>query len=105
DDFFRLKETFQFTNLPAEVEARWRLVETAWELQLPSRMLLTYNPSTEMLVVGKGLLRRADITACRDAVNGYQKGKCFYSRTRRFRRHCQNCSASEDCGHLPFEML
>jgi hypothetical protein len=34
-DFFRLRETLQFANLPAEVEARWRLVETAWQLQLP----------------------------------------------------------------------
>jgi hypothetical protein len=76
DDFFRLKETLQFGNLPAEVESRWRLVETAWGLQLPSRMLLDYNPTTEMLVTTAA--RRTSVTACRDALNGYQKGKCFY---------------------------
>jgi 5-methylcytosine-specific restriction endonuclease McrA len=78
DDFFRLKETLQFPSLPAEVESRWRLVETAWELQLPARMLLQYNPTTEMLVTVSRSPRRTDVTACRDALNGYQKGKCFY---------------------------
>jgi hypothetical protein len=78
DDFFRLKESMQYANLPGEVESRWRLVETAWELRLPSRMLLDYNPTTEMLLARGNLLRRNDITACRDALNGYQKGRCFY---------------------------
>lgn len=78
DDFFQLKESMQYQNLPGEVEARWRLVETAWELKLPSRMLMDFNPVTEMLVARAGLLRRNNITACRDAFNGYQKGRCFY---------------------------
>jgi hypothetical protein len=78
DDFFRLKDTMQFENLPAEVEARWRLVETAWELKLPSRMLLNFNPATDMLVAPGAFLRRNNITACRDALSGYQKGRCFY---------------------------
>lgn len=30
DELLRLKESMQFANLPHEVEARWRLVETAW---------------------------------------------------------------------------
>ena len=32
DEFARLLEREQAMNLPLEVEARWRLVETAWEL-------------------------------------------------------------------------
>jgi hypothetical protein len=32
DELFRLRERLQFGNLPQEVEARWRLVETAWQL-------------------------------------------------------------------------
>src|SRR5687767_12826028 len=45
DDFFRLRESAQFESLPCEVEARWRLVETAWELHLPARMLIHFNPA------------------------------------------------------------
>src|SRR5262245_6621557 len=32
DELFRLTELYQHRNLPHEVEARWRLVETAWQL-------------------------------------------------------------------------
>ena len=39
EDLFRLTEQFQYRNLPTEVEARWRLVETAWELKLPRHVL------------------------------------------------------------------
>src|SRR5262249_5172787 len=35
DELLRLTELYQHRNLPLEVEARWRLVETAWELNLP----------------------------------------------------------------------
>jgi hypothetical protein len=76
DELFRLRERAQFGNLPQEVEARWRLVETAWELNV-ARAALTVGVDDEMLVaVSKG--RRTSVTSCRDALNGYQKGKCFY---------------------------
>jgi hypothetical protein len=39
DDLFKLTEQYQYRNLPSEVEARWRLVETAWELNLPRHVL------------------------------------------------------------------
>src|SRR5262249_31426723 len=32
-ELFRLRERLQFGSLPHEVEARWRLVETAWQLK------------------------------------------------------------------------
>jgi hypothetical protein len=61
------------------VEARWKLVETAWELNLP-RCVLTvgYDPEGELLVVKDRALQRRVITSCRAALSGYQKGKCFY---------------------------
>ena len=79
DDLFRLSEQYQFQNLPSEVEARWRLVETAWELKLPRHVLsVGFDPEGELLVVNDRLYERKSITSCRDALNGYQKGKCFY---------------------------
>lgn len=78
DDAFKLLEIVEPENLPHEIEARWRLVETAWGLNI-SRNLISvgYDPLSELLfTTGK---RRVDLTSCRDALNGYQKGKCFYS--------------------------
>lgn len=69
----------QFQNLPHEVEARWRLVETAWKLNISRHLIaIDYDDDDELLFVGKRD-RRTDITSCRDALNGYQRGKCFYS--------------------------
>lgn len=79
EDLFKLAEQFQYRNLPTEVEARWRLVETAWELNLPRRVLTVgYDSESELLVVNDRMLEHKSITGCRDALNGYQKGKCFY---------------------------
>ncbi|MGJ5813681.1 HNH endonuclease [Paludibaculum fermentans] len=76
EELHRLVERVQFENLPHEVEARWRLVETAWQLRV-ARAALNVHVDGEMLVTVVGG-RRANLTSCRDALNGYQKGKCFY---------------------------
>jgi hypothetical protein len=79
DEVFRLTELYQHRNLPFEVEARWRLVETAWELDLPtSALVVAYDGGLECLVAESRLTQRKAITSCRGALNGYQKGKCFY---------------------------
>src|SRR5262249_30410145 len=79
DEVFRLTELFQQRNLPLEVEARWRLVETAWELNLPAHALVVaYDSDLDCLVADSRSHRRKAVTPCRDALNGYQKGKCFY---------------------------
>ena len=39
DNFYRWGEQYQYDNLAAETEARWRLVETAWELNLPKHLI------------------------------------------------------------------
>jgi hypothetical protein len=79
DDLFRLAEQFQGHNYPIEVEARWRLVETAWELNLPAAALcVTYDNEVESLTVDANNGRRVSITGCRDALVGYQRGRCFY---------------------------
>ena len=79
DDLFRLNESIQCANLGPEVEARWRLVETAWSLNLARHlMVISYEAETRLLVIPDRLLRRKTITSSRSALNGYQKGKCFY---------------------------
>ena len=76
DELFRLRERLQFGGLPQEVEARWRLVETAWQLNVTRTALAVDVDQESLVMVRNG--RRANLTSCRDALNGYQKGKCFY---------------------------
>lgn len=80
DHFLHLKESFHFQNLPQEAEARWRLVETAWNLQInPNLLEVQYDEVESIFFIERNLMRRVNITSVRDALNGYQKGKCFYS--------------------------
>ena len=79
DEFNILLEKSSSIDLPHEVEARWRLVETAWELNVSRGLVgIDYDLETEGLFAIDGKLRRKSVTSCRDALNGYQKGKCFY---------------------------
>lgn len=65
-------------NLKNETEARWHLVETAWELGVSSNLLnVNYDDGIGQLIVDNSLRRKA-VTSARDALNGYQKGCCFY---------------------------
>ena len=78
DAFSRLLEAVGSEDMPNEVEARWRLVETAWRLQIGSSMLATYDEGSGVLLLPNKQLRRTAVTSCRDALNGYLQGKCFY---------------------------
>ena len=79
DEIFKLKEDFQYQNLPNEIEARWRLVETAWALDIsPNLLEIKFDKEQEVFYAQASFLERTNITSCKDSLNGYQKGKCFY---------------------------
>lgn len=78
DNIFQLQETAFFENFARETEARWNLVETAWETRISRNLLaMNYDDEKRLLFV-ESKLRRKNVTSARDALNGYQKGKCFY---------------------------
>ncbi len=81
DELLKLKESAQLLNLPLEVEARWNLVETAWNLNInPNLLEVIHDQENQTFFIQQNdLFRRIDITSSRDSLNGYQKGKCFYS--------------------------
>jgi hypothetical protein len=80
DHLLKLRDTFQYTNFEQEVEARWKLVETAWSLEINRNLLqVQYDEQDSLLFVQDSFMKRLNITSVRDALNGYQKGKCFYS--------------------------
>jgi ASC-1-like (ASCH) protein len=79
DNFYRLFKDNKNASLSQETEARWRLVETAWTHGLSTNLIsVQYDPEKAILFSNR-VARRVDITSCRDALNGYQKGRCFYS--------------------------
>ena len=79
DSFSELLEGSQFSNLPIENEARWKLVETAWELGVSQSLIaVNFDPDIESLFVIDRSRRRKPITGARNALSGYQKGHCFF---------------------------
>lgn len=79
DDVFKLGEIRFEKNLTHEAEARWQLVETAWNLGVSVNTLsVRYDEKSDLLFVEDNKIRRRNITSVRAALNGYQKGKCFY---------------------------
>ena len=78
DNIFELLETPYAGNFAAETEARWNLVETSWELGISRNLLnVRYDDASEILYMDTSF-KRKDVTSARGALNGYQKGKCFY---------------------------
>lgn len=78
DNFYQLTESAQFESFRHETEARWRLVEQGWAMGV-SRSLIAVEYDRELKTLFTGSKeRRVDITSCRDSLNGYQKGRCFY---------------------------
>lgn len=79
DEFSRLMTGVQSGNLHNEVESRWRLVETAWELKVSRGLIhIAYDEASMSLFAVDRSRRRRQVTSSRAALNGYQKGKCFY---------------------------
>jgi len=78
DELLRLQELPFYCDFDNEVNARWNLVETAWELGVSRNLLhIQYDDLDSELFV-EDALRRKSVTSAKDALNGYQKGKCFY---------------------------
>jgi len=78
DDLMRLGERTQFSDLAEETEARWRLVEAAWENSIARNLMLVEYEAEGRNLIGVNGLNRITVTSARPALNGYQKGRCFY---------------------------
>lgn len=78
ESFYSLGESQQFESFEHEIEARWRLVEEGWKMGV-SRSLIAVEYDRELKTLfTTNKERRVNITSCRDSLNGYQKGHCFY---------------------------
>ncbi|HFZ8994412.1 TPA: HNH endonuclease domain-containing protein [Citrobacter freundii] len=78
DNFYSLGESQQYHNLSFETDARWSLVEQAWAMNISSQLInVEYDGITQKLCA-RNHDRRVAISSCRNSLNGYQKGRCFY---------------------------
>lgn len=78
DEVLNLANTNNAENLNLENESRWNLVETAWKLNISANLLnIHFDDKSNILFIEESF-RRKDITSARGALDGYQKGKCFY---------------------------
>ena len=79
DAFAELVSGHQYSSLPLEAEARWKLVEAAWELEMSVPLVaVRHDSADESLFVRNSTNQRRPITGAREALSGYQKGQCFY---------------------------
>ena len=79
DDLLRLVQSLQFQNLIQEGEARWRLLERAWQMQVSRQLIqVNYDNDSNLFFTSDRNNRRVDLSSSHDSLNGYQKGKCFY---------------------------
>ncbi len=77
DEVFQLFEAQNSQDLINETEARWRLVETAWDMNLPKHLVQIQHDDRGILVADNKI-RRVNVTSAKSALNGYQKSRCFY---------------------------
>lgn len=79
DNLFHLIQSDQHQNLIREVGSRWNLWETAISIGISPHLLeIQHDPASELFYIIKDNIERVDVTSCKDSLNGYQKGKCFY---------------------------
>ncbi|WP_158782145.1 HNH endonuclease domain-containing protein [Pantoea sp. BAV 3049] len=78
DNYYYLTENDQFPNLIQETDARWRLVEEAWAMGVSRNLIAVEYDSESKMLFSRRNNRRITITSCRNSLNGYQKGYCFY---------------------------
>ncbi len=78
DEMLELATSRDAVDLGLETEARWRLVEEAWHGKAEGQQVIVLYDAPRELLVPALTGRRQSITEVRPALNGYQKGHCFY---------------------------
>ena len=79
DNFYELIGSKQSDNFKYEVNARWKLWETAISMGANANLLQVKSDfDSEFIYAIDNVGKRIDVTSSRDAISGYQKGKCFY---------------------------
>jgi len=78
DEVLQLAQSPEVGSLTAEAEARWRLVEEAWSKEAAGEQVVVLYDAPREILVPALTGKRKTLTGVRPALNGYQKGHCFY---------------------------
>ena len=78
DEMLELVTLPQAQSLIGEVDSRWSLVEASWRMKLNRNMVSVQYDATDTVFYEDRIHRRNNITSAKSALNGYQKGHCFY---------------------------
>lgn len=79
DELLKMASYSDSGDLIKENESRWRLVETAWAYNLPKRLVtVDYDEKLDKFFAIDNEDKRQNVTNAAPALNGYQRGKCFY---------------------------
>ena len=78
DELLEMASSIDVADLTLEAESRWRLVEEAWNARADGEQVIVLYDAPRELLVPALLGKRRTITEVRPALNGYQKGHCFY---------------------------
>ncbi|WP_422409745.1 MULTISPECIES: HNH endonuclease domain-containing protein [unclassified Endozoicomonas] len=78
ENFYTLMASEAINSIKPETDARWRLVESAWQSGLARNLLRVEHDHHSKQLFTHLNDRRVNITSSRDSLNGYQKGRCFY---------------------------
>jgi 5-methylcytosine-specific restriction endonuclease McrA len=78
DDLLKTMSGSNAYDLRSETEERWNLVEEAWDARSENRQVVVLYDSPKELLVPAILGKRQSIAEVRPALNGYQRGHCFY---------------------------
>lgn len=75
DSAFNVFNDEEKASLMRELDARWSLLESAFEMKRKNAKLIN---DVKMFYLLQGNSQRTDITYMKDMLNGYQEGRCFY---------------------------
>jgi len=79
DELLEMVRSRDSVDLTTENESRWNMVEFAWANNTPIRLVtLDFDERLESFFGLDKQSRRRGVTNARHALNGYQRGKCFY---------------------------
>ena len=78
DEMLEMVSLPQAQSLISEVDSRWSLVEASWRMKLNRNIVSVSYDAQEAVFYADNKQRRSNITSAKSALNGYQKGHCFY---------------------------
>ena len=78
DDLLAVASSDKRIDLNLEAESRWRLVEESWSARAEGKQVTVLYDAPRELLIPALQGKRKSITEVRPALNGYQKGHCFY---------------------------